>query len=955
MCALRNVSFGESLLSKFEQKAVKSYVSEPQLQVKNTVQTSTDKSLINDKTLAYVGAGLALVSLGVAGVAISKNTKLMKNFGNKILELNKSLEAISAKPEMLTNKIETIATNLEQKITAVASQNQSNVSSLKSHLEDLQLKITEPARVFTTRKVNIDGLEMNLGTHINEISGKVEEKMRNILRTESAKRILGVADKLQKTPNYPVIRIPSVELVPFTQAGGLAVVPKDIAVNMAAAINGHSKGAMILDTPLYIGQASPNQFLKKKPKISFETGKFEGSYDYIRKIFDEKKGIKYEKIATLNEVQELVVPIYTDRGVVNEKVGVYITDVMESPVDWEVLRKRFTKEVRDSIAKAIKKDKIYENDLVKIVKNEKTGKLEAFGRYRTVFYDSPKFDLSAKLLNEGEKFNLYRNDTLATGETERMIYFSKFFTEQLYNADTSKFVLKMLDKLDDAGNVVKNEATGKTEKEFIKLGADAIIGNDWHTGPISAILRQLTTLKKYYGMDPQKADRLQNMPIMTILHNVEYQGGCAHSQEKLLNIMFGEHAAKIVENSFMPDICVNGYSGLPKHLWNGLMVGRDVNPQMMAASYSDILVPVSENYAKDIASHSGFGKAGHDIFKIRARNFEYSDVEHIKKIAEKNNFNPDIVSNKKTLIGINNGCDTSSNILSEKVARTMERDLDFSKGSIKPYSPSIDILEWHDHNKGLYIDKLVKEVDSLKGTTSSENFLKLYMPQATDLTGVTVNTPVFALAGRLEDQKGLDILGKGIVEFYKNYKGTNPPVFYIQGTVANKEYLNYFLDAKNEVAKFNPLAAKRMVATGLFKEPSRYNGCKMMSDFTNMPSWFEPFGLVHKENAKFNGSIPIINEVGGLTANLEDMLNALFVKYQHRFDPKINAVEINGKNLAEVLEKAVSIYEDKPTFAKMLKESLTANHGWLVKDGPIDNYAKLLVDMNILPKSVIGY
>ena len=49
MCALRNVSFGESLLSKFEQKAVKSYVSEPQLQVKNTVQTSTDKSLINDK------------------------------------------------------------------------------------------------------------------------------------------------------------------------------------------------------------------------------------------------------------------------------------------------------------------------------------------------------------------------------------------------------------------------------------------------------------------------------------------------------------------------------------------------------------------------------------------------------------------------------------------------------------------------------------------------------------------------------------------------------------------------------------------------------------------------------------------------------------------------------------------------------------------------------------------
>ena len=118
--------------------------------------------------------------------------------------------------------------------------------------------------------------------------------------------------------------------------------------------------------------------------------------------------------------------------------------------------------------------------LIKIFKNPKTKKVEAFGRYRTVFYDSPKFDLSAKLLNEGEKFNLYRNDTLATGETERMIYFSKFFTEQLYNADTSKFVLKMLDKVDDTGKVIINEATGKPEKEFIKLGADAIIGSHPH-------------------------------------------------------------------------------------------------------------------------------------------------------------------------------------------------------------------------------------------------------------------------------------------------------------------------------------------------------------------------------------------------------------------------------------------------------------------------------------------
>lgn len=979
MCALREVNFGDSLLNKFEQNAIKHSVPNPQLSVNSINSHKKEKSIINDKTIAYVGASLALVSLGVAGVAISKNMKLMKNFGNKILELNKNLEGISSKSPEFINKLESLSSNLEKKISAVSSQsqnnissiktnlkdlqskitevatqNQSNVSSMQSHLADLQLKITEPARVFTTRKVNIDGLEMNLGTTINEISGQVEEKMRHILRTESTKRIFGLSEKLPSVPNYTVVRIPTSELKPFTQAGGLAVVPKDIASNMAAVMNGRHNGAMILDTPLYTGQAASNQFLKKMTKISDVTGKPDGTYEYVRKTFDSNNGIKIQKIATLNEVQELVVPIYTDRGVVNEKVGVYITDVMEAPVDWNVLRKRLTKEVRSDIAKAIKKDKIYETDLVKIVPNSSTGQLEAYGRYRTVFYDSPKFDLSAKLLNEGEKFNLYRNDTLATGETERMIYFSKFFTEQLYNSESSKFVLKMLDKVDEAGNVIVNKSTNKPQKEFVKLGADAIIGNDWHTGPISAILRQLSTIKKYYGMDPQLADKLQNTPIMTILHNVEYQGGVGHSQEKLLNIMFGEHSAKIVENAFMPDIAIkSGSEGLPKHLWNSLMIGKDVNPQMMAASYSDILVPVSKNYAEEIASHSGFGKSCHDIFKMRARKFEYSNTDYIKSIVTRNNLDASKVTDAKTMVGINNGCDTSNNILSDTIAKKMERELKLVSNSLAPYSKNVDILPWHNHNKRIYLEKIVKEIDDIRLGKIQGNPLKLYMPEATDLTGVTVDTPVFALAGRLEDQKALDILGKGIVEFYKNYKGVNPPVFYIQGTVADKKYLNYFLDAKKEVAKINPLGAKRMVATGLFSEPSRYEGCKIMSDFTNMPSWFEPFGLVHKENAKFNGSIPIVNEVGGLTANLEDMLNALFVKYQHRFDPNINAVEINGQNLAKVFEKAVKIYDDKPAFAKMLKESLTADHGWLVKDGPIDNYAKLLVDMNILPKSII--
>ncbi len=942
MCAIKKISFGtENFPAKvFNFNPVPTQQNNQNLQKNNQTNSFTeDKQL---KKLTYVSSAVALASLGVAGVALHKNFKSTKQLKQLIGNTNKQIETLTNTIENLKNGIEKNVSNISQKTDDVAN-------SLNYRIDSIPKPNFDVPGIYQTRKVNVFGVEMNLGTIVSEITGKVEEDMRKVLRTEPTKRIFGLTQRTNTPPRYSIVRMPTSELVPFNKAGGMAVVPKDIASNLAAVLNGNQKGAMILDTPLYTGQVAQNQFYSKVAKISPETGKFEGQYEYVRTII-ERDTTRKDTLATLNKVQEMIVPIHTEKGIQQEKVNVYITDMMEAPVDYKTLKQRFSKEIRSEIAKALKNGETYETDFVKIFQNKQTKEIEAYGKYRTVFYDSKKFDLSARKLNEGEKFNLYRNDSLASGETERMTYFSKFFTEQLYRADESEFVLNALDKVDKAGNVIINPKTNKPEKEYFKLGADAIIGNDWHTGPISAILRQLTTIKKYYGMDPQKADKLQNIPIMTILHNVEYKGCVGYSQERMFNIMFGEHAAKIVENAFMPDVAVvKDKAGLPQHLWNAMMTGKDVNPQMMAASYSDILIPVSEQYGKDISTHSGFGGTVHDIFKMRARLFEYANEDYVKSIALKNEQDTNLVKNTKTLIGINNGCDTSNNILSEKVARTMEKDLNLPENSIIPYNKYANILDWHNHNKEVYlVNKIVKEVETAKNSAGKDNPLKMYMPELTDLTGVTVDTPVFTLAGRIEDQKGVNIYAQGILEFYKNYKGTNYPVFYIQGIGADPRYMNFFLDAKKELAKTNPQAAKRMVATSLFSEPGRYNGCKMMADFTPMPSWFEPFGLVHKENAKFNGSIPITNEVGGLTANLTDGLNALFVKYQHRFDPNIDAVKINGENLGKVFEKAVNIFEDKEKFGKMLKSSLETDHGWLVKDGPIDQYLKILADMKVI-------
>ena len=945
MCAVKKISFqAESLFKTNANQSIFStapkYTAAPQ---NNTANDMNNQKL---KKTVYITSAIALASLGVAGVAMRKSFKSTASLKNTIAELKNNIEGLNSNVTKITTDVNN---ELKSASSKIKKEVQDSINSLNYRIDSLPKPNFEVPGIYQTRRVNVSGVEMNLGTIVSEITGKVEEEMRNLLRTESTKRIFGLVKRNNKPPKYSIVRMPTSELVPFTKAGGMAVVPKDLASNLSAILESKTQnGAMILDTPLYTGQTSIDNFLSKVAKVSPDTGKFENQFEYIRTFKNVKGEWQKEKIATLNKVQEMIVPLHTEKGIINEKVNVYITDLMEAPVDWKHLQSRLSQDTLNKITKTIEEGKPYESDFVKVVKNNNTNELEAYGRYRTVFYDSKKFDLSARKLNEGEKFNLYRNDALSSGETERMTYFSKFFTEQLYRADESEFVLKALDKVDDAGNIIMNSKTNTPEKEFIKLGADAIIGNDWHTGPISAILRQLTTVKKYYGMDPVKADKIQNLPIMTILHNVEYKGCVNFSQERMFNIMFGEHAAKIVENAFMPDIAViKDKGGLPQHLLNAMMTGTEVNPQMMAASYSDILVPVSEKYAEEIAAHSGYGSSVHDIFKLRSRKFEYADLDYIKSIVIKNKLNPKDVTSNKTLIGINNGCDTSNNILSAKVARKMEKDLALEPNSLIPYSKDVNILDWHNHNKGIYLDKLVKEVETARTTAGKDNPIKLYMPESTDLTGVTADTPVFAVAGRAEDQKGIDIYAKGIIEFYKNYKGKNYPVFYIQGIGADPRYMNYFLDAKKEVAKINPEAAKRMVATGLFSEPGRYDGCKMIADFTPMPSWFEPFGLVHKENAKFNGSVPVINEVGGLTANLADGVNALFVKFQHRFDPNVDAVKINGENLGKVFEKAVQTYEDKPKFAQMLKHSQEADHGWLVKDGPIDRYEKVLENLKV--------
>ncbi len=946
-------------------------VSQPNNEQVKTVYVPVDNS--NNKTLTYVTSATALVSLGIAGAVVAKTLSTKKftkeNAEALIKPLQESVSRYSEDLNRLGNKLNDIQTNIssklqdtersldnkitdlgrwhdgmiedlhkglnaqDERISSVSSQQEGFISGLKREFQEqmngLARSVSESNAGFHTCDVKVNGMPLRLANVYNEVYGEPAKALERELQTEAAKRILGVVDRSnQKPKEFVWVRMPTSEVRPFSNTGGMSIVPKEFIANLAGLLNTKQKAGLVLDTPMYLGNIKNDTFYEKV--VNYDSnGVADGTYSYMQRFFDGKsKTWKYESILgkdskgkdiKLKEIDTMHIPVYTDKAKNIEEVKLYMVDELTSPLEFEPLAERLDKNVLKEIEDIVNNGNVWENDLLIVSKDRTSGKLVAKAKYKAVLYDSPKFNLNGR---KNGNINIYRDDAIETGETERFVYFSKFFTEHVLGSDSSK----------------------------VKLGTDLIVGNDWQTGPISAMIRQLTTARKYYGMDPIKADELHNIPIVTIMHNAGLSGSVWHSQPKLLNIMFGEHATKIVTNSYMPNVSINGKGGLSGNLMNGLFSGDAINPQTMAASYSDVLVPVSENYSKEMASHSYFGGDNHDIFKIRARMYEYGNVDNIKAIAKQNGLDESLVTESTTMRGVTNGCDPSNNILSAKQARKIEEALGLENGSIVTLDQCSDIGEWHRHNKQVYLNKMIEDLNIAKASGGKDNPMKIEMFDLTDLTGVTADTPVYSTAGRIVDQKGLDIFAESIIEFYKDFKGKEYPLFYVQG-VGDEKYIETFLNVKKRLAEINPEAAKRLVYARLFSEPGRYDGCKLMSDFTIMSSWFEPCGLVHKEVAKYSGAIPIVLEVGGLTAGLTNKVNALFAKFNPRYENE--ALYKNAKSLASALKEGYDWFGNPKKFAEGLEASQKLNHSWLVDNGPIDQYGQIFVDLKVFPSKIM--
>lgn len=66
--------------------------------------------------------------------------------------------------------------NVKNDVSNAGNKTQENINSLNYRIDNIPKPNFEVPGIYQTRKVNVYGVEMNLGTIVSEITGKVEEK-----------------------------------------------------------------------------------------------------------------------------------------------------------------------------------------------------------------------------------------------------------------------------------------------------------------------------------------------------------------------------------------------------------------------------------------------------------------------------------------------------------------------------------------------------------------------------------------------------------------------------------------------------------------------------------------------------------------------------------------------------------------------------------------------------------
>jgi granule-bound starch synthase len=232
----------------------------------------------------------------------------------------------------------------------------------------------------------------------------------------------------------------------------------------------------------------------------------------------------------------------------------------------------------------------------------------------------------------------------------------------------------------------------------------------------------------------------------------------------------------------------------------------------------------------------------------------------------------------------------------------------------------MDIQEW-DPSTDKYLEVNYDATTVLDAKPSLKETLQAEVGLAVD-----PDIPVIGFIGRLEEQKGPDILAEAIPLI-----ADENVQLIILGT--GKKYLEKQMEEIEEkypdkvraVSKFNvPLA--HMITAG--------------ADFMLVPSRFEPCGLIQLHAMRY-GTVPIVSSTGGLVDTVQEGKTGFQMGDFHVDCEEVDPDDVTA--LATTVKRALEVY-GTPAYATIVQNCMDQDFSW---KGPARQWENVLLSLQV--------
>ena len=470
---------------------------------------------------------------------------------------------------------------------------------------------------------------------------------------------------------------------------------------------------------------------------------------------------------------------------------------------------------------------------------------------------------------------------------------------------------------------------------------DALILNDWQASPVAALARYKAPMESVYGeLSEKTANALRDLRIITLGHNVMYQGSTLNNNDdtqrrvttsNILNTLFDKYAYDIVRNADSGASASDPKDKGLKNLDNVLIMNLEDQSQNhtnllnMGIVLSDYFHPVSQNYADELISP------------------EHTDLSNELQWA--------LVQKSKAgkLVGIINGNDFE-NLCIQAKRDTITKLTGLKFEEYEKTDLVDDIVRARQNNKvNMYQNYILPYTESSANTSEEIQKAKKVNPrlefvkgtQGTELPVLTrqeiLDTPILTSGGRLASQKGMPVLCGAIKLLFENWEkdfpGKNKPIFYIAGEDQEGGKQREIIETFKAKDLSKEDTNRVLFAHGFVPMATMIAG----SDFFMMSSMFEPCGLTQGESLAL--ATPVIaSAVGGIvdTINRDGKTNGVLTKKE-----KV----LTKEAFYEALKEGLNIFfNDKEKYNQMVRDSLLEDFSWIQKDkkGPVFDYLETI-------------